>query len=101
MRHCRYRGQPKAHLQHILTAIAMNIRRLSGRSDTEDVSSPRPPTTFQTFLDQSEIPPVEVLANPRQLSRASKISDRVKLPEAAATAPTSSGLGRLGERRVK
>ncbi|MGN9760080.1 hypothetical protein [Streptomyces sp. SD31] len=25
MRHCRYRGQPKAHLQHILTAIAVNI----------------------------------------------------------------------------
>ena len=29
MRHCRYRGQPKAHLQHVLTAIAVNIERLS------------------------------------------------------------------------
>lgn len=56
MRHCRYRGQPKAHLQHVLTAIAVNIERLSGRSDTEDVSSPRPPTAFQTFLTQHGIP---------------------------------------------
>ena len=29
MRHCRYRGQPKARLQHVLTAIAVNIERLS------------------------------------------------------------------------
>ena len=29
MRRCRYRGQPKAHLQHVLTAIAVNIERLS------------------------------------------------------------------------
>jgi len=28
MRHCRYRGQPKAHLQHVLTAIAAGIERL-------------------------------------------------------------------------
>ncbi|MFF2820451.1 transposase [Kitasatospora cineracea] len=25
MRRCRYRGQPKAQLQHVLTAIAVNI----------------------------------------------------------------------------
>ena len=29
MRHCSYRGQPKVHLQHALTAIAVNIERLS------------------------------------------------------------------------
>ncbi|WP_246203674.1 transposase [Streptomyces tailanensis] len=56
MRRCRYRGRPKAHLQHVLTAIAVNIGRLSGRSVTEENSSPRPPTAFQTFLDQNEIP---------------------------------------------
>ncbi|WP_265568971.1 transposase [Streptomyces hygroscopicus] len=56
MRHCRYRGHPKAHLQHVLTAIAVNIEHLSSQPDTEDVSSPRPPTAFQTFLDQNEIP---------------------------------------------
>jgi len=54
MRHCRYRGQPKAHLQHVLTAIAVNIERLSGRS--EKTCSPRPPTAYQTFLDQQAIP---------------------------------------------
>ncbi|MFF9511481.1 transposase [Streptomyces sp. NPDC014724] len=56
MRHCRYRGQPKAHLQHVLTAIAVNIERLRGRSDTEQTPSQRPPTAFQTFLDQHDIP---------------------------------------------
>ncbi|MEU2674481.1 transposase [Streptomyces sp. NPDC007164] len=55
MRRCRYRGQPKAHLQHVLTAIAVNIERLS-RSATEDASSPRPPAAFQTLLDQHGIP---------------------------------------------
>jgi Transposase DDE domain len=49
MRHCRYRGQPKAHLQHVLTAIAVNPEQLSGRSVTEETSPPetadrRPPS---------------------------------------------------------
>ncbi|SES47938.1 Transposase DDE domain-containing protein [Streptomyces sp. yr375] len=56
MRHCRYRGQPKAHLQHVLTAITVNIERLSSQSATAELSSPRPPTAFQSFLDQNEIP---------------------------------------------
>ncbi|MER5363067.1 transposase [Streptomyces sp. NPDC002785] len=56
MRHCRYRGQPKAHLQHVLTAIAVNIERLSGRSVTRDTPPSRSPTAFQTFLDQHDIP---------------------------------------------
>ncbi|MGW1412546.1 transposase [Streptomyces sp. NPDC002403] len=56
MRHCRYRGRPKADLQHVLTAIAVSIKRLSRRSVTDDASSPRPPAAFQTFLDQNEIP---------------------------------------------
>lgn len=56
MRHCRYRGQPKAHLQHVFTAIAVSIERLSGLPPTEETPSPRPPTAFQTFLDQLGIP---------------------------------------------
>ncbi len=56
MRHCRYRGQPKAHLQHVLTAIAVNIERLSTRPATGETTSPRPPTAFQNFLDQQAIP---------------------------------------------
>jgi hypothetical protein len=54
MRHCRYRGQPKARLQHILTAIAVNIERLSqaphGKSTT-----PRPPAAFQEYPGQHDI----------------------------------------------
>ncbi|WP_267892480.1 transposase [Streptomyces sp. NRRL S-1521] len=30
MRRCRNRGQGKAHIQYVLTAIAVNIERLSG-----------------------------------------------------------------------
>jgi hypothetical protein len=56
MRRCRYRGQPKAHLQHVLTAIAVNIERLSSQSAAEEASPPRPPTAFQTFLDHNGLP---------------------------------------------
>jgi hypothetical protein len=55
MRRCRYRGQPKAHLQHIFTAIAVNIERLSGLSSADEAPPPRPPTAFQGFLDQRGI----------------------------------------------
>ncbi len=54
MRHCRYRGQPKAHLQHVLTAIAVNIERLSQQPAGES-TTPRPPTAFQDYLDQHDI----------------------------------------------
>ncbi|MEU2516635.1 transposase [Streptomyces syringium] len=54
MRRCRC--QPKAHLQHVLTAIAVNIERLSSLPPAEKASSPRPPTAFQSFLDQQRIP---------------------------------------------
>ncbi|MFD4553189.1 transposase [Streptomyces sp. NPDC058469] len=37
MRRCRYRGQPKAHLQHVLTDIAVNIERFSGLSSADGV----------------------------------------------------------------
>jgi transposase len=54
MRHCRYRGQPKAHLQHVLTAIAVNIERLSQLPPGE-APARRPPTAFQDYLDQHDI----------------------------------------------
>lgn len=55
MRRCRYRGQPKAHLQHVFTAIAVNIERLSGMPPTGEAPPARPPTAFQDYLDQHEI----------------------------------------------
>ncbi|MFG2631686.1 hypothetical protein [Streptomyces sp. NPDC048473] len=45
----------KAHIQHVLTAIAVNIERLSGLSP-EETPTPRRPTAFQNYLDQREIP---------------------------------------------
>ncbi|MFE6692325.1 transposase [Streptomyces sp. NPDC057743] len=56
MRHCRYRGQRKTHLQHVLTAIAVNIEHLSSLPPAAEAPSPRSPTAFQTFLDQHGIP---------------------------------------------
>jgi transposase len=56
MRHCRYRGQPKTHLQHVFTAIAVNIERLSGLPPTGETPPSRPPTSFQDYLDQHGIP---------------------------------------------
>ncbi|GAB7183556.1 hypothetical protein ATKI12_3387 [Kitasatospora sp. Ki12] len=55
MRRCRYRGQPKAHLQHVLTAIAVNIERLS-KQPPDESPPPRRPTAFQEHLDQHGIP---------------------------------------------
>jgi hypothetical protein len=56
MRHCRYREQAKAHLQHVFTAIAVNIERLSTLAPTGEAPPTRPPTAFQNFLDQHKIP---------------------------------------------
>ncbi|WP_334029448.1 transposase, partial [Nocardia terpenica] len=42
MRRCRYRGQTKAHLQHVFTAIAVNIERLSREPLSDNPSPPRP-----------------------------------------------------------
>ncbi|MER6958393.1 transposase [Streptomyces sp. NPDC000618] len=55
MRRCRYRGQTKAHLQHVLTAIAVNIERLS-RQSSDGPAPPRPPTAFQNHLDRHGVP---------------------------------------------
>lgn len=54
MRPCRYRGQTKAHVRHVLTAIAVNIERLSRQSPGESTPA-RPPTAFQDHLDQQGI----------------------------------------------
>ncbi|MFE9445003.1 transposase [Streptomyces sp. NPDC006602] len=68
MRHCRYRGQPKTHLQHVLTAIAVNIERLSGLPPTEET----PLTTATDRLPDLPGParhsPVEVLADAGQFT---------------------------------
>ncbi|MER6079763.1 hypothetical protein [Streptomyces sp. NPDC001833] len=59
MRRCRCRGQGKAHIQHDLTAIAVNIKRLSGRPPTEEPPIPRRPTAFRVYLDQHETLPLK------------------------------------------
>ncbi|MFE7529866.1 hypothetical protein ACFU7Y_29740 [Kitasatospora sp. NPDC057542] len=68
MRSCRYRGQPKAHLQHVLTAIAVNIERLSGRQVTEEAPVTETADRLPDLPERERHPPAEVLAKPRHLS---------------------------------
>jgi hypothetical protein len=57
MRRCRYRGQPKAHLQHVFTHGHRREHKAPQRSAADRRSTPsRPPTAFQDFLDQPGIP---------------------------------------------
>ncbi|MEV5843525.1 transposase [Streptomyces sp. NPDC051985] len=43
MRRCRHREQGKGRIQHVLTAIAVNIQRLSGLTPTEEAGERRFP----------------------------------------------------------
>jgi hypothetical protein len=54
-RDCRYRGLAKTHLQHVLTAIAINIERLAAR-EPPDNHHPRQPTAFQRYLEACGLP---------------------------------------------
>ncbi|MFG2000602.1 transposase [Spirillospora sp. NPDC048911] len=56
MRRCRYHGTAKVHLQHVLTAIAINIQRLSEQDPETSSYRPRPPTAFQQYLQQHRLP---------------------------------------------
>ncbi|WP_425329111.1 IS1182 family transposase [Streptomyces eurocidicus] len=55
-RRCRYHGTAKTHVQHVLTAIAINIERLSEQEPENSAYRPRPPTAFQQYLDARELP---------------------------------------------
>lgn len=76
LRRCRYHGMAKTHLQHVLTAIAINIERLSAREPAVSAHRPRPPTAFQQYLDTRNLPPTP-LAAPGQMTTGIRIPDRV------------------------
>ncbi|GAA5706828.1 hypothetical protein AQJ43_36655 [Streptomyces avermitilis] len=57
MRQARYRSQTKTHVQHVLTAIAVNIERVNAELTTPAAERrPRTPTALQNFLDWQRIP---------------------------------------------
>jgi hypothetical protein len=56
MRRCRYHGLNKTHVQHVLTAIAVNIERLSTQEPEASTYRPRPPTAFQQYLEVHGLP---------------------------------------------
>ncbi len=56
IRQCRYRSHSKAHVQHVLTAIAVNLERIDVHLPTAPNRQPRAPTALQNFLDWQRIP---------------------------------------------
>ncbi|MFF8923414.1 transposase [Streptomyces albidoflavus] len=61
LRHCRYRGLAKVHVQHVLTAAGTNIIRLSEcfPPGTTPPRTPRPLTPFQQLCQNTENPPAD------------------------------------------
>ncbi|MET9090294.1 transposase [Streptomyces sp. NPDC004237] len=56
MRQCRYRSEEKAHVQHVLTAITVNLERIGVHLPSAPARQPRNPTALQGFLDWQHIP---------------------------------------------
>ncbi|MEV5599815.1 transposase [Streptomyces sp. NPDC052496] len=56
MRRCRYRSRDRAHAQHVLTAIAINVERISAQAPGSPGHHPRQPTAFQNYLDHRGLP---------------------------------------------
>ncbi|MGK5532082.1 IS1182 family transposase [Streptomyces sp. URMC 129] len=51
MRQSRYRSKGKAHVQHVLTAIAVNLERISAQLPPTPKRQPRSATALHDFLD--------------------------------------------------
>jgi hypothetical protein len=51
LRHARYRGLPKVHLEHVLTGIAINILRLGDWFDPRPTTKRRPTRIHQLCTD--------------------------------------------------
>ncbi len=56
MRQRRYRTTDKAHDQHMLTAIAINLERITAHLPPAPELQFRSPTALQRFLDVNRIP---------------------------------------------
>jgi hypothetical protein len=77
MRHCRYRGQPKAHLQHVLTALAVDVERLSRPAKAR----PHDHRQSSSSTSTSSASRAYVPGEPSTEKAATKIPDRVKLDQ--------------------
>ncbi|MEV8396275.1 transposase [Streptomyces sp. NPDC056650] len=55
MRQCHYRNEDKAHVQHVLTAIAVNLERIDVQRPPAPDREPRKQTALQGFLDRQRI----------------------------------------------
>jgi transposase len=52
LRHSRYRGLEKAHVQNVMTGLALNLTRLGAHFDTVPVKPRRPTRIHQLCVDQ-------------------------------------------------
>ncbi|GAA3486936.1 hypothetical protein GCM10018987_10150 [Streptomyces cremeus] len=50
------RSEGKAHVQHVLTAIAVSLERIDVRLPPAPTRRPRRPTALQSFLDWQHVP---------------------------------------------
>ncbi|MFH8517854.1 hypothetical protein ACH4CE_22740 [Streptomyces gelaticus] len=90
MRRSCYRGQPKAHLQHVLTAIAVNIERLNGRDPPTKSARPgHRPRSRHLWTRTASPGPNPGGPTAPDLNR-SKLPDRVNAPDEPADAPSTS-----------
>ena len=51
MRRTRYRDQDKAHVGHVMTAIAVNAERIHALDEADEPPEPRKPTSLQRYID--------------------------------------------------
>jgi len=89
MRRCRHRAEPKAHLQHIPTAIAVNIERLSARSATENPPPDRRPPSRPSLTNREST--TRSPGEPSAPNPTTKITDRVELVVLAFGAASLAG----------
>ena len=76
LRHCRYKGLAKTHVQHVLTAAGANIIRLEPVRPTRESSPPRPP---------NQPPATTLLAILQQLTTPSEITNSIRNSPRAGT----------------
>ena len=91
VRQCRYRGLPRTHVQHVLTAASANIIRLT-RGTTQ--TAPRPHTPKTPVLQR--LPATQVLKITNSIICA-KAADRDPVVDLSDASEKNEGRGRMRE----
>ncbi|MFJ3846126.1 transposase [Streptomyces albidoflavus] len=85
-RRCRYRGLAKTHVHHVLTALAINVKRLS-LQEPADSSYPAPPShNIPAVPRRTRLTPAAVVT-PREVTPVLKIPDSRHSLSLSVTSP--------------